>query len=78
MASETIVWRVEMNSTGKQALERACDSTGMKQVAVMSRVLKWFAAQPDALRKAVLDGRPARLESREVAALLSRRLGTGR
>jgi hypothetical protein len=54
MGSKRAVFRVQLDIPSKQALERLCEQRGMTQIAVMSRLVTWFAAQDENIQAAVL------------------------
>jgi len=49
------VIRLELDVAAKQALDDLCELRGMTQIAVLSRLVKWFAVQDEVLQAAVLD-----------------------
>jgi len=53
MASRIIV-RFELKPSAKKALETVTEKKGMTQTALFSRLVEWFAKQPDAVQAAAL------------------------
>lgn len=48
--------RVQLDAEARDALVSLCERTGMTQIAVMSRVLTWFAGQNEVIQARVLGG----------------------
>lgn len=48
--------RVQLDNESRDALVSLCDRTGMTQIAVMSRLMKWFASQNEVIQARVLGG----------------------
>lgn len=69
-----IVLRVEVRPSCKPELERLNEMLGMKQVAIMSRLVEWFVEQPELIQAAILGRYPKEIEA-ELAAMLLRRMG---
>jgi hypothetical protein len=67
------VIRVELSPPAKRLLSAISERNGMTQVAVMSRLVKWFNAQPDSLQAAVLGRYPEKYEA-DIAKLILRRM----
>ena len=72
MATRFVI-RVELSPPAKRMLTTVSDRNGMTQVAVMSRIVKWFHAQPDAIQAAVLGRYPKEFEQ-DIAKLILRRM----
>ena len=72
MAKRFVV-RIELSPAAKRMLSTISQKNGMTQVAVMSRLMKWFHAQPDTIQAAVLGRYPAEHEA-EIARLILRRM----
>ena len=47
--------RLQLDGGAKEKLDEVCDLRGMTQIAVLSRLVKWFAVQDEVLQAAVLD-----------------------
>jgi hypothetical protein len=48
------VIRLQLDVSAKQALDALCGKRGMTQIAVLSRVVQWFAKQDEVLQASVL------------------------
>ena len=67
------VIRVELTPAAKRMLSSLSERNGMTQVAIMSRLVKWFNAQPDSLQAAILRRYPEVYEA-DIAKLILRRM----
>ncbi len=67
------VMRIELTASAKGKLSTLSDSTGMTQVAIMSRMVTWFSNQPELIQAAVLGRYPQEIQS-EVATLILRKM----
>jgi hypothetical protein len=67
------VIRVELTPAAKRALSSLSDRNGMTQVSIMSRMVQWFAAQPDSVQGAILGRYPPDFEE-DIARLILRRM----
>jgi len=65
--------RIELTASAKQKLSALSDKHGMTQVAMMSRVVEWFAAQEPLIQGAVLGHYPIEIEG-DVARLILKRM----
>ena len=72
MATRFVV-RIELSPAAKRMLSSISERNGMTQVAVMSRLMKWFNAQPDEIQAAVLHRYPVAYEA-DIAKLILRRM----
>lgn len=72
MAARIIV-RIELTPDAKSRLNELCKKAGMTQVALLSRLVEWFAGQNDMIQAAVLGQYPAELEA-DIAKLILKRL----
>lgn len=68
MASR-IILRIEITPEAKHRLSEMCRKAGMTQIALMSRLVAWFARQPDMIQAAVLGQYPPEVEQ-EIARLI--------
>jgi len=68
MASRIIV-RIELTPEAKHQLGAMCRKAGMTQVALLSRLVGWFARQPEMIQAAVLGHYPPEVEH-EIARLI--------
>src|SRR6266480_4652629 len=66
-----IILRIELTPTAKEQLENVSDRLGMTQVAMLSRVIEWFARQPEALQRMIVGHMPREIQ-KDVARLLLR------
>lgn len=48
--------RIQFDLEAKEALDDLCERRGMTQIAVTSRLMKWFVLQDEAIQSAVLGG----------------------
>jgi hypothetical protein len=65
--------RIELTGPAKQKLSNLSDRHGMTQVAMMSRVVEWFATQSEMIQSAVLGRFPQEIEA-DVAKLVLKRM----
>ena len=72
MARRFII-RIELTQSAKGKLNEISDHNGMTQVSVMSRMVEWFASQPELIQAAVLGRYPREIED-DVAKLILRRM----
>jgi hypothetical protein len=72
MARRFVV-RIELSPSAKRMLTNVSQKNGMTQVAIMSRLMKWFHAQPDTIQAAILERYPAGYEA-DIAKLILRRM----
>ena len=72
MASRIIV-RIELTPSAKDALNDLTDKAGMTQVALLSRLVEWFAHQSDMIQASVLGQYPSEIEA-DVAKLILKRM----
>jgi hypothetical protein len=55
MTAKRAVIRLQLDITAKQALDKLCERRGMTQIAVLSRLVKWFANQDEIVQASVLN-----------------------
>jgi hypothetical protein len=72
MAARIIV-RIELTPPAKARLNEMSDRTGMTQVSLLSRLVEWFANQPEMIQGAVLGHYPKEIEA-DVARLILKRM----
>ncbi len=72
-AEQRIIVRIEISQDAKDGLNALTDKLGMTQVALTSRVLEWFARQPDLIQAAVLGHYPEEIQA-DVARLVMKRM----
>jgi len=68
-----IVVRLELTPNAKERLNEISHRSGMTQLAVSSRLMEWFAGQPEVIQAAVLGRYPEEIES-DVAKLILKRM----
>ena len=71
--AKRFVIRIELTHSAKQRLGEISDHNGMTQVAVMSRMVNWFADQPELIQAAILGRYPKEIEH-DVATLILKRM----
>ena len=54
MAAKRSIMRIELDLSGKDRLESICEKRGMTQIALASRLVRWFSQQDDHIQTAVL------------------------
>jgi hypothetical protein len=64
-----IVVRIEISPAAKAKLTEVRKQNGMTQVAVMSRLIEWFAAQAPQIQSAIMGHYPSDIQA-EVAKLI--------
>lgn len=70
------VIKISVTPAAKSAIEKTADETGMKEIAVASRLYEWFAAQDDVLKKGLLGLLPRGFEA-DVAKMALERIAAG-
>lgn len=65
--------RIQLTPAAKRKLDSATDALGMTNVATMSRLVEWFADQPEMIQAAVVGSFPDAIRS-DVAAMILRRM----
>lgn len=65
--------RIELTESAKTKLTQLSDHNGMTQVSIMSRLVTWFAEQPELIQAAVLGRYPKEIEQ-DVAKLILKRM----
>jgi hypothetical protein len=68
-----VIMRIELYPDAKDRLTDLCDRLGMTQVAATSRLVEWFAVQPDTLQAAILGLYPQDIAA-EVASVILKRM----
>jgi len=53
-AKQAII-RLQLDGAAKEKLDEVCDLRGMTQIAVLSRLVKWFANQDEVVQASVLN-----------------------
>jgi hypothetical protein len=68
-----IIMRIELTPKAKEHLEQISDRQGMTQVAMLSRVIEWYANQPEVIQRIIVGHIPPEIE-RDVARLVLRNI----
>jgi hypothetical protein len=71
--SKRFITRIELTVPTRTKLTDVSHSNGMTQVAVLSRLVQWFAAQPDTIQAAILGRYPAEVEQ-DIAKLILQKM----
>ena len=66
--------RIELTGPAKNKLATLSDRHGMTQVAMMSRLVEWYAGQSELIQGAVMGHYPAEIAG-DVAKLILKRMG---
>jgi hypothetical protein len=74
--AKRFITRIELTVPTRTKLTDVSHSNGMTQVAVLSRIVNWFAAQPETIQAAILGRYPVEIEP-DVAKLLLERMASG-
>ena len=53
MAKRAVI-RLQLDIAAKQQLDKLCEKRGMTQIAVLSRLVKWFGRQDEVVQASVL------------------------
>jgi hypothetical protein len=77
MSAKRAVIRLQLDVSAKQALDKLCERRGMTQIAVLSRLVRWFADQDEVVQASVL-GLMSDGSLGELANLLLKRLAEKR
>jgi len=75
MSAKRAVIRLQLDIAAKQALDKLCERRGMTQIAVLSRLVKWFVAQDEVVQASVL-GLMSEEYLGDLSQILLKRLGT--
>ena len=54
MSAKRAVIRLQLEMSAKQALDKLCEKRGMTQIAVLSRMVRWFVAQDEIVQASIL------------------------
>jgi hypothetical protein len=71
--AKRFIMRIELSGAAKQKLGAMSDRHGMTQVAMMSRLVEWFASQGELIQSACLGRYPSEVEP-DVAKLILKRM----
>ena len=75
MAKRAVI-RLQLDVIAKQQLDKLCDRRGMTQIAVLSRLVKWFGRQDEVVQASVL-GLLSDEMLGDLAEVLLKRLASG-
>jgi len=70
---DRIIVRIELTPKAKEHLEQLSDGLGMTQVAMLSRVVEWYANQLEVIQRTIVGHLPAEIEQ-DVARLVLRQM----
>src|SRR2546423_14083221 len=68
-----IILRIELTPKAKEHLEQISKRQGMTQVAMLSRVIEWYANQPEIIQRIIVGHLPSELQQ-DVARLVLRQI----
>jgi hypothetical protein len=68
-----IILRIELTPAAKGHLNDFCDKAGMTQVATLSRLVEWFARQPDMVQRLIVGHIPKEMQQ-DVARMMLKNL----
>ena len=68
-----IILRIELTPAAKEQLERTSETLGTTQVAMLSRVVEWYANQPEVIQRIIVGHMPAEIQ-RDVARFVLQNL----
>jgi hypothetical protein len=71
--AKRIIMRIELTPSAKESLQSFAERSGMTQFAITSRLVEWFASQPETIQSAVLNRYPSEIEV-DVAKLILKRM----
>jgi hypothetical protein len=69
---ERVVYRIQLSTEAKQKLLELSDQLGITQIAITSRLVEWFANQPDHIQAAILGLYPNLIKKDIVTLILER------
>lgn len=72
---QRVVFRIQLTLDAKQSLERLTDELGITQIAATSKLVEWFAGQPDTVQGVILGLFPDMIKQ-DVAELILRRMAS--
>ena len=75
MSAKRAVIRLQLEIAAKQGLDKLCEKRGMTQIAVLSRLVRWFVAQDEVVQASVL-GLMSDAYLGDLAQILHKRLAT--
>ena len=72
-----VVFRIQLTLEAKKRLLDISDQLGITQIAITSRIVEWFASQPDLVQAAILGLYPETIRQ-DVATLILNRMAEGK
>jgi hypothetical protein len=69
------IMRIELTGPAKQKLSTLSDKHGMTQVAMMSRLVEWFASQNELIQSAMIGRYPSEIEG-DIAKLILKKMAS--
>ena len=72
-----VVFRIQLTTDAKKRLLEISDQLGITQIAITSRLVEWFANQPDLIQAAILGLYPDVIKQ-DVATLILNRMAEGK
>jgi hypothetical protein len=75
MATDRSIMRVQLDNAEKNELETLCKKRGMTQIAVMSRLVRWFVRQDPVIQTHVLSTLSDAASAQLAKAVLRRMAG---
>lgn len=72
-----VVFRIQLTVSAKDRLAEISETLGITQIAMASKLVEWFADQPDVLQAAVLGLYPPSLKQ-DIAKLILTRMADGK
>jgi len=70
-----IILRIELTPAAKAHLNAFCDKAGMTQVATLSRLVEWFARQPDMVQRLIVGHIPKEIQQDAARMMLKNLAG---
>jgi len=68
------ILRIELTASAKERLSTLSKARGMTQVAVLSRLVEWFASSPESIQGGILGHYPEGLKA-EIIRLILEEMG---
>lgn len=75
MSAKRAVIRLQLEVSAKQALDKLCERRGMTQIAVLSRMVRWFVTQDEVVQASIL-GLMSEATLGDIAQVLLKRIAT--
>lgn len=77
MSAKRAVIRLQLDVSAKNALDKLCERRGMTQIAVLSRMVKWFVTQDEVVQASIL-GLMSEDTLGDIAQVLLKRVATAK